>query len=86
MKRANARPRAASARTALWYLDKTRSPLDVVKVDETLVACHKAEDRFLRTLIAMAFNFWDGDAAEATLLTLANDAGRGTLVRVAEDD
>ena len=30
----------------------------------------------------MAFSFWDGPQAEATLLKLANDTGRGTLVRV----
>jgi hypothetical protein len=82
--------RAAWARTALYYADSTALPIanrqDVVRVDETLVFCADADDRFLRELTAMAFNFWDGPQAEATLLKLANDAGRGTLLSVDEND
>src|SRR5437763_14849237 len=52
-------PRAGWARTALYYLDKDALPADaladVVKVDETLLVCAKAEDRFLRELAAMSF-------------------------------
>jgi hypothetical protein len=87
---ASSGPRADGALTALYYLDKTalpgRSMQGVVKVDETLVATAEAEDRFLRELTAMSFNFWDGDKAEATLLKLASDTGRDTLVRVEEKD
>jgi hypothetical protein len=87
---AGAGQRAAWARTALYYLDKSALPdgsmSDVVKVDETLVMTADADDRFLRELTAMAFNFWDGDKAEATLLKLANDNGRGTSLRVEESD
>jgi hypothetical protein len=83
-------PRAGWARTALYYVDHTALPdgtlRDVVKVDGTLVATAAAEDRFLRELTAMSFNFWDSDNAEATLLKLANDTGRGTLIRVEEND
>jgi hypothetical protein len=82
--------RAGRARTALYYLDKTALPSgnlqDVVKVDETLGHCANAEDQFLRKLVAMSFNFWDGDKAEATLLKLAHDNGHGTLLRVEEND
>lgn len=83
-------PRGRWARTALWYLDKSALPIDqgvdVVKVDTALIACHRADDRFLRELIAMSFNFWDGDRAEETLLTLSADTGRGTLIRVEENE
>ncbi|MBM3995236.1 MAG: hypothetical protein FJ303_13945 [Planctomycetes bacterium] len=83
-------PRAGWARTALFYLDKAALPKgkanDIVKVDEHLVKAADAEDRFLRQLTAMAFNFWDGDKAEATLLKLVNDRGHGTLIRVEEND
>lgn len=83
-------PRAGWARTALWYLDKDALPAGVssglIKVDDTLVVTADAEDRFLRELTAMAFNFWDGPQAEATLLKLANDSGRGTVLRVEEND
>jgi hypothetical protein len=77
--------RSGWARTALWYLDKNALPPGVVKglvkVDETLVYTAAAEDRYLRQLTAVAFTYWDGPQAEATLLKLANDDGRGTLPR-----
>jgi hypothetical protein len=79
-------PRAVWARTALYYLDKTSPANDVVKVDDTLAGTADAEDRFLRQLTAMAFNFWDGEHAEAILLKLAHDSGRGTLIRVEGDE
>ena len=79
-------PRAAWARTALHYLDAGASGGDVVRVDETLAAVAKSDDRFLRQLVAMSFNFWDGPEAETTLLKLAQDTGRGTLIRVEEND
>jgi hypothetical protein len=55
-------------------------------VDETLAVAADADDRFLRQLTAMAFNYWDGERAEATLLKLANDRGQGTLLPVEEND
>ena len=82
--------RAARARTALYYLDPTAlpngDPNDITKVDEALAVSAEADDRFLRQLTAMAFNFWDGPHAEAILLKLANDPGHGTLIRVEGDD
>jgi hypothetical protein len=79
-------PRAGWARTALYYVDPTNAGDNVVKVDETLVACANTEDRFLRALIAMSFSFWDGPQAEATLLRLAQDRGQGTLINVEENE
>jgi hypothetical protein len=81
--------RASWARTGLYYLDKnalTGNAQDIVKVDETLVRLADADDQFLRKLVALSFNFWDGDQAEATLLKLANDKGGGTLLRIEEND
>jgi hypothetical protein len=87
---AKSAPRAGWAQTALYYIDKTALPSadmkDVVKVDEALAVSADADDRFLRQLTAMAFTFWDGDQAEATLLKLANDRGQGTLLPVEEND
>jgi hypothetical protein len=83
-------PRATRARTALHYLEpgsvRMRGREAIVRVDDTLVTLADSEDRFLRELVAMAFNFWDGPQAEATLLKLAQDSGRGTLLRVQEND
>jgi len=82
--------RASWARTALFYVDKDKpaagAPPDIVRVDETLLACAQDDDRFLRQLTAMSFNFWECEQAEATLLKLANDTGWGTLIRVEEND
>jgi hypothetical protein len=80
-------PRSDQARTALYYIDKTAlssGDTGVVKVDETLAFSATAEDRFLRQLTAMAFNFWDGDLAVPTLLKLSKDDGHGTLSDVGE--
>lgn len=83
-------PRADWARTALHYLDpasvRIRGHGSIVRVDESLVRLAEDEDTFMRELVAMAFNFWDGPEAEATLLKLARDNGRGTLIRVEETD
>ena len=87
---ANGSARAAWARTALYYVDKSALPDgsvgDVVKVDETLVWCADAEDQFLRKLVARSFDVWDGERAEATLIRLTKDNGRDTLLRAEEDD
>ncbi len=83
--------RAGWARTALHYIDKSnvssRDMPFVVKVDEHLIATAKADDQFLRKLTAMSFNFWgELGAVEGALVDLSNDKGRGTLVRVEEND
>jgi hypothetical protein len=82
--------RAGWARTALYYLDKGALPggnMDgVVRVDETLVAVANAQDLYLREMTAMAFNFWDGDKAEATLLKLTKDDGRNLTLLPEEKD
>lgn len=79
-------PRAAWARTALYYIDKSNAAADVVKVDERLIATVKADDQFLRKLVAMSFSFWDGPKVEETLLELSKDNGRGALPRLEEND
>jgi hypothetical protein len=81
--------RAAWARTALAYADG--GPLEgswgpVVRVDETLAECAKADDPYLRALVALALNFWDGDRVEPTLLRLARDDGRGQRIEINETD
>jgi hypothetical protein len=48
-------------------------------------------DRFLRELVALAFNFWNGTEAEekvieATLKNLSFDAGKGKEIEIREDD
>lgn len=81
--------RRAYARTAMHYLDNSKVAADdpgLALVDHALAECAKSPDRYLREHVAMAFNFWDGDRAEETLLRLARDDGFGTLIRVAEGD
>jgi len=80
--------RARGARNALHYLDKSRLPSGtregIVAVDQTLAKIALDQDQFLRSLVAFAFNFWDGPLAEPTLQKLARDKGQGTMVRVPE--
>jgi hypothetical protein len=54
-------------------------------VDGALAKCAGGDDPFLRELVALALNFWDGDV-EPILIRLANDDGRGKLIKIAEDD
>lgn len=80
-------PRANWARTALHYVDPQFGGGEgVTRVDEALVKLADSDDRYVRELVAMAFNFWDGPKAEATLLKLTQDNGRGTMIRVVEND
>jgi hypothetical protein len=79
-------PRARWARTALHYLDASSAGSDAVHVDSVLARLANADDRFLRELVAYAFNFWPGPEAEATLIQLAQDDGHGTLLQVSETE
>jgi hypothetical protein len=74
--------RAAWARVAQDYLTRRR-PLGV---DATLEECAGADDTYLRSLVAMALNFWDGPRVEPTLERLARDDGHGTRVEVTDND
>jgi hypothetical protein len=74
--------RAAWARMAQDYLTKHR-PLGV---DATLEKCAASNDTFLRSLVAMALNFWDGPRTEPTLRRLANDDGHGTRLEITDKD
>jgi hypothetical protein len=75
-------PRAAWARTTHAYLTN-RQPLGV---DATLEQCAASEDTFLREVVAMALNFWDGPRAEPTLRQLSRDDGHGTRIEITEAD
>lgn len=83
-------PRAAAARTALYYLDRgvqsSKANGDVVKADEVLAKVANAQDRYLREQVTLALNFWNGPLVEPTLLRLAQDDGHGTLERITEND
>ncbi len=58
----------------------------MVRVDEVLARCARAQDRYLREQVALAFNFWDGPQKLPTLVALQNDDGHGTLLAVTEPD
>ena len=88
MNGANAQRRVWAA-NGLYYLDKSavaKETPGLALVDHALAQCAATKDRFLREHVAMAFNFWDGDRAEETLLRLARDDGFGTLIRITEGD
>ncbi len=55
-------------------------------VDAVLERVARADNPFLRELVALALNFWDGPRVEPTLLRLARDDGRGTRVEITEAD
>jgi hypothetical protein len=55
-------------------------------VDAALAKVARADDPYLRSLVALALNFWDGPQSEATLLRLAHDRGRGELIKITEND
>jgi hypothetical protein len=74
--------RASWAKAAYEHLTKHR-PLPV---DATLEKCASAEDTYLRALVALALNFWDGPRTEPTLERLAQDDGHGTRIEITEQD
>jgi hypothetical protein len=75
-------PRADAARLAYEHLTKGR-PLGV---DATLAECAVSQDVHLRTLAAMALNFWDGPLVEPTLERLSYDDGHGTRLDISDND
>jgi hypothetical protein len=55
------------------------------------VECSKADDPFLRELVAHALKIWEGegqdkDLAEQTLHILSRDDGRGTRIEIGAGD
>ena len=81
--------RRIRAANGLFYLESSSVAKDthgLVFVDRELAKCATTKDRYLREHVAMAFNFWDGDRAEETLLRLARDDGFGTLIRIGEGE
>jgi hypothetical protein len=75
-------PRAAAARTAHAYLVR-RQPLGV---DGVLEQCARSDDTYLRALVALALNFWEGERVLPTLRRLAMDDGHGTRLEITEKD
>ncbi|MCI0464989.1 MAG: hypothetical protein L0Z62_49340 [Gemmataceae bacterium] len=55
-------------------------------VDALLERVAQADNPFLRELVALALNFWDGPRVEPTLLRLARDDGHGTRIEISEAD
>lgn len=55
-------------------------------VDQTLARCAQAEDTYLRSLVALALNFWDGPQVDAVLQQLAQDDGHGTRLEIPDSD
>jgi hypothetical protein len=55
-------------------------------VDAVLERVAGADDPYLRSLVALALNFWDGPRAEPTLLRLARDDGHGQRIEITETD
>jgi hypothetical protein len=75
-------PRAAWARLAHDYIAK-QQPLHV---DALLEKCARSEDTYLRALVAMALNFWEGPRVVPTLHRLADDDGHGTRIEITDKD
>jgi hypothetical protein len=59
---------------------------DPSKVDVVLAFCAKSDDVYLRELVALALNFWDGDSVEPTLLMLSKDDGHGKRIEITDID
>lgn len=55
-------------------------------VDHWLALAAQTDDVFLREMVAMALNFWDGPLVEPTLLQLSRDTGLGKRIVVTDDD
>lgn len=75
------------ARRSLDYLNK-KGPLGAI---DSLVACSRDDDPFIRKEAALALAFWFGTAeenqkAEAALAALAQDDGHGTTISIREGD
>jgi hypothetical protein len=70
------------ARVAYDYLTEGKS----VGVDRGLAVCADSRDKFLRELVAVALNFWQGDLVEPTLEKLARDNGFGYQIEIQENE
>jgi hypothetical protein len=81
--------RAEWARLALHYIEgkgRLAEAHAAQGVDVALEQVSRADNPFLRELVAHALNFWDGPRVEPTLQRLARDDGHGTRVEVTEAD
>jgi hypothetical protein len=81
-------PQAEWARQALGFLDGSKTNVGVIAA---LAESAKADDPYLRTLVALALTFWEGEGdervlAENTLKTLSRDDGHGTRIEIGDAD
>ena len=67
-------------------LDSFAKDHSAMGVDAALANVARADDPYLRSLTALALNFWDGPQTEPALLRLARDRGRGELIKITEND
>jgi hypothetical protein len=83
--------RARWAQNTLSYVYQPQpsdsyKPSRLVATDRTLADCARAEDPYLRSLVALALNFWEGELVEPTLQRLARDDGHGPRIEISEND
>lgn len=75
--------RSKWAKSALDFLKDGKALPVTAALDQcTLKKNSFAEDIYLRSLVALALNFWQGPEVSATLERLANDDGWGQLIKV----
>lgn len=78
--------RRRAAKNALYYLKQSKEKdADIVAIDEALDVASRAQDQYLREMVAHSLNFWDGPKAEEILIRLSGDNGFGTLIRTPEE-
>jgi hypothetical protein len=75
--------RRKAAKNALFYLNEFPDAKDaeLVSVDQVFDKASRSPNQFLREMVAIALNFWDGPLAEETLLRLSRDDGFGAIVK-----
>src|SRR5262249_51654618 len=77
------------ARLTLGYLEGQQKNLGVV---QALAECARADDPYLRTQVALALTFWEGEdedekaLAGNTLIRLSHDDGHGVRIEIGETD
>lgn len=86
-KKARLEVRRRAAKNALFYLGQFpgAKDADLVAVDSVLDAAARSQDQFMREIVALTLNFWDGPLAAETLARLTRDDGLGTLVEAPVD-
>lgn len=75
--------RRKAAKNALKYLNEYPDLQDpeLISVDDTLDAASRSQDQYLREMMGLTLNFWNGPRVEEILLRLSRDNGFGTLIK-----